>query len=253
MYNLIVLGSGRSGTSMAAGILSKAGYYMGDDLYKPTVANPKGFFENLEINSINEAILSQVVPGRPRGIIGDVFFRRRPGKAQMWLSRVPLGTSLICPDDVRERIGKVIAKEPFCFKDPRFSYTLPCWEPFMKSTRNLVVFRNPADTAQSILKECRDDAYLRSLSISRKAVLEVWRLMYSHILSSYKPDGSWLFLHFDQMLDSQGLDRLQAFAGATVDRSFPERSLKRSISTEPVPSNVGLLYQRLCRLAIYHA
>jgi hypothetical protein len=52
MYNLIVLGSGRSGTSMATGLFSQAGYFMGDNLYKPTVANPKGFFENEDINSI---------------------------------------------------------------------------------------------------------------------------------------------------------------------------------------------------------
>lgn len=206
---------------MAAGLLSKAGYFMGDDLYKPTVANPKGFFENEEINSINEEILSQVVPRRPQGVIGDVFFRRRPGKAQMWLSRVPLGTTLSCPDGVRERIRKLTDKEPFCFKDPRFSYTLPCWEPLMKDNRSLVVFRNPSDTAQSILKECRDDAYLHSLAIARNEVLEVWRLMYSHILSRCKGDGSWMFLHFDQMLDSEGLDRLEAFTSAAVDRAFP--------------------------------
>ena len=226
---------------------------MGDDLYSPTVANPKGFFENLEINSINEAILSQVVPRRPQGIIGDLLFRNRPGKAQLWLARVPLGTTMSCPDGIRDRICKLTAREPFCFKDPRFSYTLPCWEPMLRETKVLVVFRDPSDTAKSILKECRDDKYLQSLAISRKQVLEVWRLMYSHILSRYRADGSWLFLHFDQMLDSRGLDRLEAFAGASVDRSFPERSLKRSISNEPVPSDVGILYQNLCELATYHA
>ena len=48
--NCLILGSGRSGTSMIAGILHKAGYFMGDNLYPPRSANPKGFFENWEIN-----------------------------------------------------------------------------------------------------------------------------------------------------------------------------------------------------------
>jgi hypothetical protein len=252
MRNLIILGSGRSGTSMAAGLFHKAGYFMGDDLSDPNPSNPKGFFESLEINLINEEILSQVLPHRPRGIIGDLFFRKRLGMIQKWLARVPLGTSLICPDEIKERIRKLIARVPFCFKDPRFSYTLPCWQPFMKDTRFLVVFRYPADTAKSIVKECTDASYLHKLSISRADILEIWQLMYANMLTRQRNDGLWLFLHYDQMLDPQGLDRLEAFAAAAVDRSFPKRSLKRSISNEPVPPEAGLLYQKLCELANYH-
>jgi hypothetical protein len=54
MRDCIVLGSGRSGTSMVAGALAKAGYFMGDRLYPARDANPLGFFEAPEINSINE-------------------------------------------------------------------------------------------------------------------------------------------------------------------------------------------------------
>lgn len=251
MHNLIVLGSGRSGTSMAAGLFHKAGYFMGDDLYPPNEANPKGFFENHEINGINEDILWQVMARRPKGIAGSLFFKRRPDEGQLWLSRVPLGASITCPERVKDKIRKLVARTPFCFKDPRFSYTLPCWQPLLRDTRFVVVFRNPADTAKSILKECKDASYLHSLSISREETLKLWQLMYSHILNMYRADGSWLFLHFDQMLDTQGLDLLEEFAGAEVDRSFPERSLKRSICNEPVPAELTVLYHILCELANY--
>jgi hypothetical protein len=156
-----------------------------------------------------------------------------------------------CPDSVKDRIRKLVARTPFCFKDPRFSYTLPCWQPLMKNTKFLVIFRNPSDTAKSILKECKDAYYLRSFSISRRESLKVWQLMYSHILKMYRADGSWFFLHYDQMLNPQHLLPLEAFAGAKVDRSFPEPSLKRSISNEPVPAEAGLLYHLLCELANY--
>jgi len=45
MKNIIILGSGRSGTSMVAGTLSNKNHFMGDDLLSPhEKSNPKGFF-----------------------------------------------------------------------------------------------------------------------------------------------------------------------------------------------------------------
>ena len=62
MHNVIILGSGRSGTSMIAGALTKAGYYIGDNPYPPRKTNPKGFFETREVNHVNEILLAQVSP-----------------------------------------------------------------------------------------------------------------------------------------------------------------------------------------------
>jgi len=59
MNNCIILGSGRSGTSMIAGFLHKDGYFLGDRLYKSRDSSPKGFFERKETKSINEQILSR--------------------------------------------------------------------------------------------------------------------------------------------------------------------------------------------------
>ena len=49
MKDCIVLGSGRSGTSMVAGCLHGANYFMGDDLMPPTAGNPKGIFESYTV------------------------------------------------------------------------------------------------------------------------------------------------------------------------------------------------------------
>ena len=57
MRNCLVMGFGRSGTSLMAGILLNSGYYLGDDLYPARESNPTGFFENSFINGINEQIL----------------------------------------------------------------------------------------------------------------------------------------------------------------------------------------------------
>jgi hypothetical protein len=46
MKTCIILGSGQSGTSMVAGTLAGAGYFMGERLYRPRESNPRGFLES---------------------------------------------------------------------------------------------------------------------------------------------------------------------------------------------------------------
>jgi len=250
MHNVLIFGSGRSGTSMVAGTLAKAGYFMGDRLYPGRESNPKGFFEDPEINGINEALLAQVVPKRPR-FIGKWFFRNRPMREQRWLARVPVGTELPCPSAIAKRIQKQVQQEPYCFKDPRFCYTLPAWRPFLKNTVFVCVFRDPSITVQSILKECKYAAYLRSFSITFAQALEVWTLMYRHILEIHRQEGEWLFLNYNQVLNGEGLDRLKAFTGASVDCSFPDPSLHRTFSNYRVSEEIREIYQQLCKLAEY--
>jgi hypothetical protein len=250
MRNCLILGCGRSGTSMVAGTLAKAGYFMGDNLYSARPSNPKGFFEDQEINGINEAILAQVLRKRPN-FWGRWFFRSRPLDGQRWLATIPLGTSIPCQPALGERIKRLTSREPYCFKDTRFSYTLPVWRPLLKNVVFIAVFRDPASTALSILKECKDVAHLHNLRITFDRAIEIWTLMYTHILEIHRHEGSWLFLHYDQVVSGKGLTRLQAFVDAPVDRSFPELSFHRSFSRKLVPEKVKQVYEQLCELAEY--
>jgi len=250
MRNVIISGSGRSGTSMVAGSLAKAGYFMGDHLYPGRESNPKGFFEDPEINGINEALLAQIVPQRPR-CFGKWVFRSRPLQGQRWLARVPVDKKIASSPAIIERIQRVTNKEPYCFKDPRFSYTLPAWRPFLKKTVFVCVFRDPASTALSILKECKDASYLHSLSITFDQAVEVWNLMYRHILEVHRHEGEWLFLHYNQVLSGEGIERLETFVDARVDYSFPDATLRRSFSDNPVSEEHRKVYQQLCKLAEY--
>src|ERR1700726_1587163 len=74
MRNCIILGCGRSGTSLASGLLAGSGYFMGDHLYPPSEGNPKGYFEDQDVNAINEDLLEPVIPARPAGRIGRFLF-----------------------------------------------------------------------------------------------------------------------------------------------------------------------------------
>jgi len=223
---------------------------MGNNLYAAEIGNPKGFFEDAEVNGINEDILAEVVPKRPP-FIGKFFYKDRPEKWQRWLARVSLETKMHSSDSINKRIEELVKKEPFCFKDPRFSYTLPIWRPFLKNTAFICVFRHPASTAVSILKECENARYLHSLSINFEKALEVWTLIYRHILDIHRFQGRWLFLHYNQALSEEGLNKISGFLDCNVDYSFPDPSLRRSISNRPIPQITSQIYKKLCELADY--
>lgn len=248
MRNCLVLGSGRSGTSMVAGTLAKTGYFMGHRLIEPREANPKGFFEDWEINAINEALLAPVVPKRPV-VLGKERCRYRPLEGQRWLAALPLHTHITCPVKIREAINAATSVAPYCFKDPRFCYTLPAWRPFLRDTAFVCIFRSPAVTAASILKECRDAAYLHNLDMTFYRAVDLWTQMYTHVLRVHRLEGEWLFLHYNQLLFGNGLDRLEEFLNAPVDRSFPEKTLSRSLSCSRVPRRTWQVYRQLCELA----
>lgn len=251
MRNCFVLGSGRSGTSMVTGTLANSGYFMGQHIYPARDGNPKGFFEDEEVNLINEALLSQVIETRASNHFARWFFKKRPRKGQMWLARVPLDTCILTPVTVIKRMQAVVEKQPFCFKDPRFSYTLANWRPFAGDAAFICVFRDPSVTSYSIMKEHESNRFLRDLVFTFEDALEVWTLMYSHILRKHCQQGEWLFLHYDQVLSGDGLRKIEAFTGAQVDHSFPTPALQRSKSTIPVTEKAHQLYAELCERAAY--
>jgi len=250
--NCLILGSGRSGTSMAAGVLRNAGYYMGDRFYPTDEGNPKGYFEDLEVNAINEEILLQAHPPRRNGPISGLLTRSRLKPGQRWLAPVPIDATFRCSAQLKERIEQLTANAPVCFKDPRFSYTLDVWRPFINNAVQVCVFRNPSTTANSIVKEWERSPYLHNIPMTDDYALRVWESMYTHILTRHCAfDGSWLFIHYNQFLDGSAFDRLEHALDVTADRSFVDPSLARSDGHMPVTGDISSIYDRLCELANY--
>jgi len=226
---------------------------MGDDLIAPRESNPKGFFEGPEINSINESILAAAVGQRMR--IGNIeMFRSRPLPGHSWIARVKLSPHLISNPVVDDRIKKIVSRSPYCLKDPRFSYTLPVWRPFLSSHVFLCIFREPEATARSMVKEVRDvreeQGYLNY--INYRQALSVWTHMYTHIVKVHRFDGDWLFIHYNQVLNGEALNKIEKFTGTSIDRSFPDPRLKRSSVIRPTWMRTPRrLYKTLCALAGY--
>lgn len=234
---------------MLTGTLYQAGYYMGGKLYSPRSANPKGFFEALQINAINEHLLRPYTPSQSKYL----FFRiwRAGFPSERWLARLPVGTPIEATTRDSSRISKQTKRIPFAFKDPRFCYTLPAWRPYLpEETVFLCIFREPGRTANSMIREGRKQ--YPDIPLSLEDALGVWNDMYRHVLDIHRHTGTWLFLHYEQVLNGSAFAKIEQLLQVGVDRHFPDTSLKRTPDIAP-PAEIAETYRDLCKLAGYPA
>jgi hypothetical protein len=145
---VLVLGMHRSGTSLLAQVLDRAGIKMGDNLMPADEHNPDGYFEDLEIVTVHDRIL--------------VALDRAWGSVR---STLPL------PDDWQQHPEVIVARADLraiverrlrtCtavwgFKDPRTCRLLPLWLQLLAEACSSPVLllsnRAPAEVACSLEK-----------------------------------------------------------------------------------------------------
>lgn len=241
--DLFIVGAGRSGTSLVAGLFRQSGHYQGSELYPPRRSNPLGFFEDVAVNALNEEILRPFVPRRSIfSKASDVSDIPLPG--QFWLARIPVGVKIAAKRSVAARIAPVLVNRPFCLKDPRFCYTLPVWQAQASEARIICVFRHPRTVVQSILREVSSNAYLQSLSISSQEAFEVWTSMYIHVLQNAHV-GEWFFVEYTELFKPSVLHQLAEFAEAELDTTFPDVRLDRSEQASETNEGAQEVYDEL--------
>src|ERR1700722_6997157 len=253
MRSCVILGSGRSGTSMLAGTLSAAGYYMGGTMLTPTPSNPKGYFESVEINDLNNELIAPLTAVRPSGFLGYLF-PWRLSTDLLWLAHVDIDARSHPTAQQVSRLKEFTSKEPFCFKDPRFCYTLDAWRHTLNDAVYLCLFREPGRTVSSIRKDVRErypyERY-KGFRLTYRRALATWTSMYQHVLEKHSKEGHWVFLHYDQILDGSGIPQIEGTLDVKVDTSFVDPNLKRSPDSSNLPPLALQIYQRLCANAGY--
>jgi hypothetical protein len=172
---------------------------------------------------------------------------RNPGWFR-WLADLPADTKISCPAKFADRIQAQVARRPFCFKDPRFCYTLAAWRKYAPDAAIVGVFRDPAIAAASIVKEAaRSGMLLDGVAIDYARALRIWQSSYGYALGVHRPaGGDWLWVHYDQLMDGSGCDAIEKLLGVAVNRNFADRKLRRTAATETVPLEAATLYRRLC-------
>jgi hypothetical protein len=238
---------------MLGGALGGNDYYMGSQpltLAAERETNPKGVFEDREINAINEALLARVTPRPARTPLGRRLQRQwAPGEGLRWVAIVPPERPIKSSPDIDTRIRAEVQHRPFCFKDPRFCYTLPVWERWAPDVVRICIFREPTRTANSIVTEWA--RHRRSISMNYQRALTVWRSMYGSVLALRTSDVPWVFVHYDQLLDGSAIPRIEGALDARVDPAFAEPRLKRSRAEGTSSKDDQKIYRALCELASF--
>lgn len=142
---VVVLGMHRSGTSAITKGLNLLGVSLGDNLMPPKEGeNDKGFWEDLDIYRLNEAILDEL--GLSWDAMSNLFFHDLG--SDVYKKYKAQAVELI-----KEKLDKV---DSFGIKDPRITILLPFWKTVFSDLgldqKFLIVIRNPKSVADSLKK-----------------------------------------------------------------------------------------------------
>jgi hypothetical protein len=242
--NLIVLGSGRSGTSAVSSLFRKEpGIFFGYDIMGAGEGNPTGYYECEVVNALNNILLRQMIGVTLLDVlpawIAPWFEERFPwthrDTRSLWLARPKRKLTWRLSYDIAHLINRMSRRQPFCFKDPRFGFTLPLWRPYLpESVRFLVVFRDPAETVASIMRHAAAHYGDRPLPVTEDWAIDHWKLMYESILSQRRnEEARWMIVDFADVLSGEAVPALQVFADAKLDTGHLKPS-HASFSSSPL-------------------
>jgi len=149
---IMVLGM-RSGSSVITRLINLLGASVGptEQLMKPSVQNPKGFWENEEVVRLNNRLLK--MQGCAWNSIGSLNEQCLTSEAFPDLA-----------DEARVILRDFDRQRPWVIKDPRVSLLLPFWRPLLDQPLFVIIFRHPLEVAHS-LKTHHDIPLLAGLAL----------------------------------------------------------------------------------------
>ncbi|CAK0763193.1 O-antigen biosynthesis protein [Gammaproteobacteria bacterium] len=180
--SLVILGMHRSGTSALSGVLNILGVDLGRTITGPKEDNPKGFFENTQITTLNDLIMERL------GFAWDDPF---PFTVD-WRKENVLTL-------YQQRLVKILATEftdhqLIGFKDPRICLLLPWWRRVLLQYDLMpsypIIFRHPLEVAASLEKR-------NHFSIAKSVLLWMKYMLAAERYTRHQPR---FFLSFDQLL-----------------------------------------------------
>ena len=139
---ICIAGMHRSGTSVLTHMLHKCGLYLGaeNDIMPPAPDNPEGFWENLRFVEVNDTILNWLGGSWENPVLVDLpLLKQKPDWPRL-------------EHHVLQLLKGFEGKEPWGWKDPRNSLTLPFWQYFLPQMKLIIPFRKPLDVARSLQK-----------------------------------------------------------------------------------------------------
>ena len=237
---ICIAGMHRSGTSMVARVLHIAGLYLGreEDLKGPSEHNRDGFWEHRKFVELNEEILNELGGG----------WDCPPPFPDRWTEAEGL---LRLKEKAEALLEEFADREPWGWKDPRNSLTLPFWMDRFPAMKVVVCVRNPLEVVLS-LRERNLSSYALSLIL--------WRTYNERVLAATRPENR-IVTHYDAFTDDQRREvrRLLDFLGmpateevidrccsvASADLRHHRLTTRHLVDADVAPDLLDL-YLRLC-------
>ena len=132
---LCVTGNGRSGTSLVASFLDRAGIAMGIEMRGPGKGCRFGFYEDTGFLEFQKAVLKRNRSG--------LYFPWKPVEIN---------------DTERRQAASLIAErnekwQQWGWKDPRSTLFLPFWGEILPQAKFLIMYRNPEEVVTSVYRQ----------------------------------------------------------------------------------------------------
>lgn len=198
---LVLAGMHRSGTSLLASVVLRAGVDLGSAFLPPGRGNRRGHFEDLDFYRFHEGCLE----------------RREIG-----LFSVPEGWAPeLAPEEEEEAlalIGRRADKPIWGFKDPRTTLFLEVWDRLLPDPLYLLLYRHPVEVALSLLRRGIDQEVQDDPRIAFRA----WISYNERILQFRRTHpGRCLLWNVAGAVGSleESVGRLEAWLGARLDRA----------------------------------
>lgn len=152
---IVVLSTGRSGTSLLMKALRSMGMRLSEDMMSGNYANPEGHFEDKDIVNIHRNLFHRLA-------------------AHPYLPLFDGWTSMPVTNKVKEELQDVLKRRTtpssglWGFKDPRISSLLPLWFRVFNTEKAVPIFilavRNPGSTVASFIKQYDDEPSMVELA-----------------------------------------------------------------------------------------
>lgn len=198
---VVVLGSGRSGTSVLARAINIAGVDLGSGFIKSNRTNPKGFFENKKIVNTHKEI-GAILKSRP-------FLKGFPYFDGVRSYRNELR------DYIQEEFFN---KKVWGWKDPRNNEFLEMWKGILKEINvegnYLIIIRNPVDVIASYKR-----AYDRDETWAKRQ----WQLRTLLALRETKKEKR-IIVEYDELFNNS-LESMRRVS-STFDFQWPQEEAK---------------------------
>ena len=233
---VVVLGSGRSGTSLCAKILGQLGIRMEVTLQRPNEMNPEGYFEDAQLHDLNRRMLERVAAVDGLGPRSD--YQR----------------SLIAAEqrELKNHLSERAFAEPttWGFKHPRTSLLLPIYRRAFQALgivpRYVFCARDPGAIAESLheatgnpLDFCEQVYFVRSFLALRDCAANCHVVHYERLLADPVEQVERLWRHVGD--EGTPVPLSPEERAALVDPGLNRSGLRARAVSNPLAARIGAL------------